>query len=132
MDGAPSLATGGAGRGAGRTLVTETERLAELVAPLLSVTVRRTTYDIPSEKVWVTVSPDPVVPFPKSQAKETIVPSLSRDPLASNVTAWPTVGLAGEKTNEAVGGWFGASRVSRTLTSVVCPATAVAWRVAVW
>ena len=91
------------------TWLTGIELVSEALAPLLSVTVRRTEYEPGAEKTWLAVAPVPVVPSPKLQAYETIVPSGSWDAVASNVTDCPAVGPEGDEVNDATGVWFAAT-----------------------
>src|SRR5712692_10019679 len=80
-------------------------RYAVAVKDSLSVTVR-VALNVPKVRyVWAAVTPLPPVESPKFQAYETIFPSGSEDPEASNATGEPTIAGFGAAVNEATGGW---------------------------
>src|SRR3954449_6406201 len=79
------------------------------VALRSSVTRRRTVCGPAVGKDFVTVDVVPLSNVPllsRSQAKALIVPSGSVD-VDLKVTRWPGMGAAGEKVNDATGGWLG-------------------------
>src|SRR6266704_3387215 len=80
-------------------------RYAVAVNDSLSVMVR-VALKVPKVRyVWTTLTPLPPVESPKFQAYETMFPSGSEDPDASNATGEPTIAGFGVAVNEAIGGW---------------------------
>src|SRR2546425_13357979 len=70
----------------------------------LSVTVR-VALNVPKVRYeWDTVTPLPPLESPKSQAYETMFPSGSEEPEASNATGEPTIAGFGVGEKEAIGG----------------------------
>src|SRR5262245_44549135 len=86
-------------------LDTVTAAVAEAVAPLSSVTVRRAWEAPAAPYAWVVDDPVPVWPSPKSQAYVAIVPSGSLEPTPLNEIGLPTVPLYGPPAC-AIGGWL--------------------------
>src|SRR2546426_292563 len=82
-------------------------RYAVAVNDSLSVSVR-VALNVPKVRyVWATVTPLPPVESPKSQAYETMFPSGSEEPEASNATGEPTITGFGVAVKDATGGWPG-------------------------
>src|ERR1700756_2581555 len=80
-------------------------RYAVAVNDSLSVTVR-VALNVPNARYeWDAVTPLPAVESPKSHVYETMVPSGSEDPEASNATGEPTIAGFGVAVNDATGGW---------------------------
>src|SRR3989442_12789850 len=80
-------------------------RYAVAVKDSLSVTVRVALYVPKVRYVCAAVTPLPPDESPKFQAYETMFPSGSEDPDASNATGEPTIAGFGVAVNEAIGGW---------------------------
>src|SRR5437879_11970002 len=75
------------------------------MAASLSVTVR-VALNVPKVRyVWATETPLAPVESSKFQAYETIFPSGSEEPEASNATGELTIAGFGVAVNEAIGGW---------------------------
>src|SRR2546428_2186705 len=82
-------------------------RYAVAMKDSLSVTVR-VALNVPKVRyVWATETPLAPVESPKFQAYETIFPSGSEEPEASNATGELTIAGFGVAVNEAIGGWPG-------------------------
>jgi len=80
-------------------------RYAVAMKDSLSVTVR-VALNVPKVRyVWATETPLAPVESPKFQAYETIFPSGSEEPEASNATGELTIAGFGVAVNEAIGGW---------------------------
>src|SRR3989442_5495533 len=83
-------------------------RYAVAMKDSLSVTVR-VALNVPKVRyVWATETPLAPVESPKFQAYETIFPSGSEEPEASNATGELTIAGFGVAVNEAIGGLSGA------------------------
>src|SRR5207249_10668168 len=79
-------------------------RYAVAVNDSLSVTVR-VALKVPKVRYeWDTLTPLPFVESPKSHSYETMFPSGSWDPKASNATGELTIAGFGVAVNEAIGG----------------------------
>src|SRR5438445_4794841 len=79
-------------------------RYAVAVNDSLSVTVRVALNVAKVRYEWDTVTPLPPLESPKSQAYETMFPSGSEEPEASNATGEPTIAGFGVAVKEAIGG----------------------------
>ena len=77
--------------------------------------------------VLLGVAPLPVVPSPKLHAYEAIVPSASLEAAPLNVTAVPTVAVAGP-VNCATGGWLGAPPLPPPIVSVSSTTRTESWK----
>jgi hypothetical protein len=95
--------------------------VAEPVAPALSVTVRRAAYVAALRYVWEVVTPLPVLPSPKTQPYEMILPSGSDEPAASKLTTRGAAPEVGEAVKEALGATFSPPRALTWIVRVVEP-----------